>query len=263
MKKPFGKFIVGALLATLAFISPSFVSAQPAGGQPDGPGGPSGGGRGGPGGMMRLLPVMVALDTDQNYEVSAKEIDNASTALHTLDKNQDGILGEDELRPDFGGRGGGPGGPGAAVGGPTPAEAVTRMMAWDKDKDSKLTDAELPNRMESLMARADVNKDGSIARDELTKLMELEQGSGGGRAGGPGGPPDGGRGGPGGMTRSLPVMAALDTDQNGQISGAEIDQASAELRKLDKNQDGKLAEDELRPDFGGRGGPSGGVQRVP
>lgn len=45
------------------------------------------------------------------------------------------------------------------------------------------------------------------------------------------------------------------------VSAAEIDQASAGLRMLDKNQDGKLAEGELRPDFGGRGGPPGGGQR--
>lgn len=72
-----------------------------------GPGGP-----GGPGGrsMMSFLPVLIALDADKDGKISAKEIANASAALKTLDKNGDGELTEDELRPAMGGRGG-PGGP--------------------------------------------------------------------------------------------------------------------------------------------------------
>ncbi len=62
--------------------------------------------------------------------------------------------------------------------------------------------------------------------------------------------------GPGGGSRSLmqnlPVLAALDTDGNGEISAAEITAASAALKTLDKNNDGKLSADELRPRFGNR-----------
>ena len=63
---------------------------------------------------MRMLPVMQALDADQDGELSAKEIENAVAALKTLDKNKDGKLTEDELRPNFpeGGRGFGGRGPG-------------------------------------------------------------------------------------------------------------------------------------------------------
>ena len=52
-------------------------------------------------------------------------------------------------------------------------------------------------------------------------------------------------------------MTALDSDGNGEISPEEIKGAVAALKKLDKNKDGKLTEDELRPNFGGRGGASG------
>ena len=55
-------------------------------------------------------------------------------------------------------------------------------------------------------------------------------------------------------------MAALDTDGNGEISESEIKGAVAALKKLDKNKDGKLTEDELRPSFGGRVGSSAGRQ---
>jgi len=91
------------------------------------------------------------------------------------------------------------------------------------------------------------------------------KGGKGGRPGGPGGPGGkggkGGRGGPGGgrpsMMSFLPVLAALDADKDGKISPAEIENAAAALKTLDKNGDGSLTEDEVRPSFGGRGGPGG------
>ena len=55
----------------------------------------------------------------------------------------------------------------------------------------------------------------------------------------------------------IPVMTAIDADQDGEISAKELAGAVAALKKLDKNDDGKLAADELRPRFGGPGGPRG------
>ena len=78
-------------------------------------------------GMMRLLsmfPIMKALDSDGNGELSTKEIENAVAALKSLDKDQNGTLTVEEMMPDMsqmrGGFGqGGPGrpGPGAQRGG--------------------------------------------------------------------------------------------------------------------------------------------------
>ena len=53
-----------------------------------------------------------------------------------------------------------------------------------------------------------------------------------------------------------PIFGALDTDHNNEIDAAELDRAPASLKSLDKNQDGNLTEDEVRPNFGfgpGRG----------
>jgi len=58
---------------------------------------------GGRGFRPPLHPLMEALDADKNGELSAKEIEGIE-ALKTLDKNQDGKLDGDELRPRFGGR---------------------------------------------------------------------------------------------------------------------------------------------------------------
>jgi predicted O-methyltransferase YrrM len=55
----------------------------------------------------------------------------------------------------------------------------------------------------------------------------------------------------------IPVMTALDADGDGELSAQEAADAVAALKKLDKNGDGKLSREELRPQFGGRGGPGG------
>ena len=98
---------IAIALAVLALGASAFVaSAQdnnppPPGGGPDGQGGP--GGPGGPGGMMGRRPppnlLMQALDVNHDGVIDADEIANAPAELKTLDKNGDGKLTQDELRP--------------------------------------------------------------------------------------------------------------------------------------------------------------------
>ncbi|NQV25109.1 MAG: EF-hand domain-containing protein [Rhodopirellula sp.] len=171
----------------------------------DGEGGrPGEGGRGGERGFgPPPNPVMMALDADGDHVISAEEIKNASKALASLDKNKDGKLTQDELRPDFGGRGPGPGG----FDGPPPrrdgeggrggergrpgegqqgrpgnsSEFLDRVMSFDEDKDGKLSRKEMPERMQRMLDRGDANKDGALDRDELKKMFEQFQGGQGGR----------------------------------------------------------------------------------
>ena len=77
-----------------------------------------------------------------------------------------------------------------------------------------------------------------------------EGGPGGGRpggTGGPGGPGGSGRGPGGGPPPPSPVVAALDANHDGVIDAGEIANAPAALRTLDKNGDGQLTREELRP----------------
>lgn len=123
-------------------------------------GGPRGGG---PGGFMSRLPIMKALDKDQNGELSAEEIAGASAALVTLDKDGDGKLSAEEIRPVMQPRG------------ETPHQIAERTFeAFDKNKDGKITADELPERMKAMIERADANKDGSVDHEELEKLIEKE-----------------------------------------------------------------------------------------
>ena len=49
--------------------------------------------------MMPPSPLMEALDANHDGVIDANEIANASAALKALDKNGDGKLTPDELRP--------------------------------------------------------------------------------------------------------------------------------------------------------------------
>ncbi len=64
-------------------------------------------------------------------------------------------------------------------------------------------------------------------------------------------PPNGGPAGPGGPRHHRPppppIIAALDANHDGVIDETEIANASAALKTLDKNGDGKLTMDELMP----------------
>ena len=87
--------------------------------------------------------------------------------------------------------------------------------------------------------------------------------------GGPGQKGPGQKGGPGGQgggegfrPPQHPLELALDANGDGVIDAKELANAVAALKKLDKNGDGKLTEDEYRPmrpggGFGGQGGPGG------
>ncbi len=112
-------------------------------------------------------PVVAALDTNGDGVIDEKEIASAPAALQKLDKNGDGKLAEDELRPAMppssmlrtGASGAG-------------AQMVTRLMEFDKNGDGKLSKAELPERMQMMMERADLDKDGFMSKDEIRRMTE-------------------------------------------------------------------------------------------
>ena len=167
------------------------------------------------------------------------------------------------------------------TGGDGAQSQVDRMFNFDENKDNKLSKEEVPERLQTMFGRADKNEDGFLTRDELAADFRSREGQdspenrpngegrgeGEGRGREGGGREGGGRGGfggpgmgpgPGGMP-PFPVMMALDANKDGEISADEINNATAALKKLDRNLNGKLDRDELMPDFGGRGGFGGGT----
>jgi Ca2+-binding EF-hand superfamily protein len=109
--------------------------------------------------FMRFHPVLAALDADHDGEISVKEIQNASAALQTLDRNRDHKLTVGETLPD------------------PVANAVALFMRLDSNRDGKISAAERSNRQavpyRELLSAADRNTDGIVTEEELTKEIRL------------------------------------------------------------------------------------------
>ena len=147
------QIILTALLATSALttLAQDADTGAPHGGRP--PGGP-----GGPG--HRPPPFVAALDVNKDGVIDATELANASASLAKFDKNGDGQITLDELRP------------------PRPADAPQPeanapkhphppiLEALDTDGDGVISAAELANASASL-AKLDKNGDGKLTPDEF------------------------------------------------------------------------------------------------
>jgi EF hand len=147
-------------------------------------------------------------------------------------------------------------------------DVVARLMQFDKDKDGKLTKAEVTDeRLHRLIDRADADHDGFVTREELTTLAAREQstGRGGFGNGGPGGPPPGG--GPGGpmMGRSRPgeVLSSM-LQQRLSLTAEQKTQVEALQKEVDSRLEKILTDEqktllrELRDRGPGGFGPPGG-----
>jgi Ca2+-binding EF-hand superfamily protein len=193
----------------------------------------------GRGSYIQFHPLLSALDTNRDGVIDEAELARAPGILRSLDRNADGRITPDEMAPARRREDGPPREDSVE-------EVVKTYLAFDKNGDGKLTKDELPERMQGIFDRADTNKDGFLTADELRALARAQHPAGAGRG------EREGRGGRGpGMTD--PIFAALDTNHDNVIDADEIANAASSLKKLDKNNDGKLTEDEVRPNFPGRG----------
>ncbi len=125
--------------------------------------------------MLRFLPLMKVLDTDEDGVLSKTEIENASKSIMKLDKDGDGIISAEELRPDPSDMPGAMAGamPGRPGEGPQGGAAMAMRMFEQRDAngDGKLSGDEIPERMRDRLSVIDTNGDGSLDKSEVEKAM--------------------------------------------------------------------------------------------
>jgi Ca2+-binding EF-hand superfamily protein len=185
-----------------------------------------------PGDYFKHNVVLEAMDTNHDAVISAEELAQCVAVLKRFDKNGDGILSGDEVAPRIPEK--------AADPGTQPESMASRLMAFDKNHDAKLSRKELPASMQALFDRGDVNKDGFLTKEEIDRMEAA-------LAPPKGDPKRENTGPPGGFIRMDPMLITLDVDHNGEISTAEMENAPTVLKRLDTNHDGQLTENELRP----------------
>jgi hypothetical protein len=209
--------------------------AQPPGPPPDGQGPPSPGREGPPPPFMD--PLRAALDANKDHRLDADEIKNAPEALAKLDKNGDGAIDHEELRPPMPPRPmGPPGGEGFRPGGEDfrgpprdggPEGGFRRPPPGEGPPGGPPRDGEGGPRGEGRRG-----PDGPPAeRGEFRR-----PGGDRGGAGGPGGP------GQGGPTPERIVERAMSFDADGD-------------GKLDRSEMQRFAEEMVQRMRSGPGGP--------
>ncbi|MDD5350250.1 MAG: hypothetical protein PHQ12_08580 [Chthoniobacteraceae bacterium] len=163
--------LVASAFTTFAQETPAPAAPSPAAPSPAQPN-PSGKAKPERRGMR--MPLIAALDANHDGVIDAQEIANAPAALKTLDKNGDGQLTRDELRPARPEgqppraegrakerRGGRPGGDGAEKRPHNPL-----IEALDANRDGVIDAQEIANAPAALKT-LDKNGDGQLTRDEI------------------------------------------------------------------------------------------------
>lgn len=150
-----------------------------------------------------------------------------------------------------------------------PRLVLPLFQALDTNGDGVIDANEMTNAL-AVLKKLDKNGDGILTLDEL--LPPPPEGKAAPRPDGP--PPKAGAGDSSRRPPVPPIIAVLDTNNDGVIDADEIANASAALKKLVKNGDGKLTVDQLlgplpsgpnwRAASRGPGGPDGpGDRRGP
>lgn len=177
-----------------------------------------------------LIPVLGVLDRNRDLRLSDLEITSAPERLATLDGDGDNSLSAEECGAHFHDE---------AVAADI-ADLTRSLMAFDKNQDGLLERRELPARWKSVFDRSGTANPTGMTAADIARLAART--------------PHPERTDPTIIARGRmrfmdfhPILAALDRDRNGTISGVELAGAAASLRAMDRNRDGWINRSELLP----------------
>lgn len=175
-------------------------------------------------GALRFIALENALINNDGYWIRTSDY-----SLYQDEKGRFHVLPADTNEtfsrpggPGFGG--GGPGGGGFfAAGFSRGAFAEVLLGLADKDKDQKLTRAELGQLAEATFEKLDTGKAGKLSQKEFAQRLDGALGT----AAPAGGAPAGGPGGQGGMGAFFapPLFASCDGDKDGSLTREELKKA--------------------------------------
>jgi len=165
-------------------------------------------------------------DADNDGKITQEEARRAADARFAkLDTNNDGVITQAEVdavkqahRAKFA------------------AKADERFAKKDKNNDGKLSRDEVPRMPEEIFKKMDTNNDGALSKEEL-HARGPHRGPKGDKAG----HANHGSGKHGGM------LEKLDANGDGNVTKAEAEAAALEhFKRMDKNSDGVITQDEVR-----------------
>lgn len=116
--------------------------------------------------FLRMIPVIAALDSDEDGILSAEEIADATKSLTTLDKDEDGTLSIEEMQPTFNRQ---------RRRDPANADRADSEEGQSRRRRNRDRTAFTPPTAESLVDRAmefDKDEDGVLSKEELKAMYE-------------------------------------------------------------------------------------------
>jgi Ca2+-binding EF-hand superfamily protein len=133
---------------------------------------------------MAQNQLLLALDLNRDLQISAEEVERATSSLLALDANNDGVLSGDEIQPglsrlltaknaanDIRDRAR------QRAQQPSPKQQfiqqmVGSFMKFDSNEDGEISADELPENLRSYLEKADADSDGTLTHDELILAAE-------------------------------------------------------------------------------------------